>query len=52
MADERPRPWLATMAYGVADKKLLSGVKTGDKLKFRVEMVKNAPTVTRIEPAQ
>jgi Cu/Ag efflux protein CusF len=41
-----------TMAYGVADKKLLSGVKTGDKLKFRVEMVKNAPTVTRIEPAQ
>ncbi len=40
-----------TMGFGVADKKMLSGVKTGDKVKFRVEMVKNAPTVTRIETA-
>jgi Cu/Ag efflux protein CusF len=41
-----------TMAFGVADKKMLSGVKAGDKVKFRVEMVRNAPTVTRIEPAR
>ena len=26
--------------------------KTGDKVKFHVEMVKGAPTVTRIEPAR
>jgi Cu(I)/Ag(I) efflux system membrane protein CusA/SilA len=41
-----------TMAFGVADKKMLSAVKTGDKVKFRVEMVNNAPTVTRIEPVK
>ena len=41
-----------TMAFGVADKAMLSNVKTGDTVKFRVEMVKNAPTVTRIEPAR
>ena len=35
-----------TMAFGVADKKMLSGVKTGDTVKFRIEMVNNAPTVT------
>ena len=41
-----------TMAFGVADKQMLAGVKAGDKVRFRVEMVKGAPTVTRIEPAR
>ena len=41
-----------TMAFGVADKKILDGVKTGDKVKFRLEMVSNAPTVTRISPVR
>lgn len=38
-----------TMAFGVADKKMLEGVKAGDKVKFHVEMLKKAPTITRIE---
>jgi Cu(I)/Ag(I) efflux system membrane protein CusA/SilA len=41
-----------TMAFGVADKKMLSHVKAGDKVKFRVEMLKNAPTVIHIEPSR
>jgi Cu/Ag efflux protein CusF len=41
-----------TMAFGVADKKMLDSVKAGDKVKFHVETVKGAPTVTRIEPAR
>lgn len=41
-----------TMAFGVSDKKMLSGVKAGDRVRFQVEMLKNAPTVTRIEPAR
>lgn len=41
-----------TMAFGVADKKMLDNVKAGDKVKFHVETVKGAPTVTRIEPAR
>ncbi|MDQ6640106.1 MAG: copper-binding protein [Pseudomonadota bacterium] len=41
-----------TMSFGVADKKTLGNVKAGDKVKFHVEMVKNAPTVTRIELAK
>jgi Cu/Ag efflux protein CusF len=41
-----------TMAFGVSDKKMLSSVKAGDKVKFHVEMLKNAPTVTHIEPAK
>ena len=41
-----------TMAFGVADKKMLQGVKPGDKVKFHLEMVKGAPTVTRIELAR
>jgi Cu/Ag efflux protein CusF len=41
-----------TMAFGVADKKMLDKVKAGDKVKFHVEMLKNAPTVTHIEPAR
>ena len=39
-----------TMAYGVANKKMLDDVKAGDKVKFHVEMLRNAPTVTHIEP--
>ena len=41
-----------TMAFTVADKKMLDSVKPGDKVKFHVEAVKGAPTVTRIEPAR
>ncbi|MEO7338848.1 MAG: copper-binding protein [Caldimonas sp.] len=41
-----------TMAFGVADKKMLQSVKPGDKVKFHLEMVKGAPTVTRIEPVR
>jgi Cu/Ag efflux protein CusF len=41
-----------TMAFGVADKKMLDNVKAGDKVRFHVEMLKGAPTVTRIEPAR
>ena len=41
-----------TMAFGVSDKKMLDKVKAGDKVKFHVEMLKNAPTVTRIEPSR
>lgn len=41
-----------TMSFGVADKKMLENLKPGDKVKFHVEMLKNAPTVTRVEPAR
>ena len=41
-----------TMGFGVADKKMLSGVKVGDKVRFHVEMVKGAPTITRIDAAR
>ena len=41
-----------TMTFGVADRKMLEHLKPGDKVKFRVEMLENAPTVTRIEPAR
>jgi len=38
-----------TMTFGVADKRMLDHIKPGDKVKFQVEMLKNAPTVTHIE---
>ncbi len=41
-----------TMAFGVADKKMLSSVKAGDKVRFHVEMLKNSPTVTHLEPSR
>lgn len=41
-----------TMGFNVADKKLLDKVKTGDKVRFRVENVNGSPTVIRIEAAQ
>jgi len=40
-----------TMAFGVADKKMLHNMKAGDKVRFHVEIVNGAPTVTRIEEA-
>ena len=39
-----------TMAYSVADRKILEKIKSGDKVKFHLEMLHNAPTVTHIEP--
>ncbi|HEV7576998.1 MAG TPA: copper-binding protein [Caldimonas sp.] len=41
-----------TMAFGVAGKKMLSQIKAGDKVRFHVEMLKSAPTVTHIEPSR
>ena len=41
-----------TMAFNVADKKMLDSVKAGDKVRFHVETVKGTPTVTRIEPSK
>jgi Cu/Ag efflux protein CusF len=41
-----------TMTFGVADKRMLDKVKAGDKVKFHVEMLKSAPTVTHIELAR
>lgn len=41
-----------TMAFGVADKRMLDNVKPGDKVKFHVEMLKNAPRVTHIESSK
>lgn len=41
-----------TMGFNVADKKMLDNVKTGDKVRFHVENVSGAPTVTRIETAR
>jgi len=40
-----------TMTFGVADKKMLHKVKAGDKVRFHVEIVNGAPTVTHIEEA-
>ena len=41
-----------TMGFDVADKKMLEGVKVGDKVKFRVEKVNNAPIIVRLEPSR
>jgi Cu/Ag efflux protein CusF len=40
-----------TMGFDVADKKMLQKVKAGDKVRFHVEIVNGAPTVTHIEEA-
>jgi Cu/Ag efflux protein CusF len=37
-----------TMSFNVADKKMLDNVKTGDKVRFHVENLNGAPTVTQI----
>ena len=41
-----------TMAFNVSDKKMLDKIKTGDKVRFHVEKISGAPTVTRIEATQ
>lgn len=38
-----------TMGFAVANKKMLEGVKVGDKVRFHVEMMKGQSTVTHIE---
>ena len=38
-----------TMGFDVADRKMLTQVKTGDKVRFHVEVMKGKPTVTHLE---
>lgn len=40
-----------TMGFDVAEKKMLTQVRSGDKVRFHVEMVKGKPTVTHLEAA-
>jgi Cu(I)/Ag(I) efflux system membrane protein CusA/SilA len=39
-----------TMGFDVADKKLLDGLKVGDKVKFQAQMVNSKATVTELKP--
>ena len=41
-----------TMVFAVKDAALLDKVKAGDKVKFKVEAIDGAPTVTAIELAK
>ncbi|HET7868422.1 MAG TPA: copper-binding protein [Burkholderiaceae bacterium] len=41
-----------TMVFKVADRKLLDGLKVGDKVRFAAENVNDVLTVTAIEPAR
>ncbi len=41
-----------TMGFDVADKKMLDGLKVGDKVKFQAEMVKGKATVTELRPVR
>ncbi|MFN3809041.1 MAG: copper-binding protein [Roseateles asaccharophilus] len=38
-----------TMGFDVADKKMLDGLKVGDKVQFQAEMVKGKATVTELK---
>lgn len=38
-----------TMAFDVADKKMLKGIKAGDKVRFQVDMISSKATVTALE---
>jgi Cu(I)/Ag(I) efflux system membrane protein CusA/SilA len=38
-----------TMGFDVADKKILDGLKVGDKVKFQAEMVNGKATVTELK---
>ncbi|MDB5861740.1 MAG: heavy metal efflux pump, CzcA family [Ramlibacter sp.] len=38
-----------TMGFQIADKKMLKGLKVGDKVKFRAEMVDGKATVTEVK---
>lgn len=39
-----------TMQFDVADKKMLKGVKPGDKVRFQADMVQGKPTVIGLRP--
>lgn len=41
-----------TMGFEVADKKMLDGIKVGDKVRFQAEMVKGKATVTELHLAK
>ncbi|WP_343640974.1 copper-binding protein [Roseateles sp.] len=41
-----------TMGFEVADKRMLEGLKIGDKVKFQAEMVKGKATVTELKPVR
>ncbi|WP_298934261.1 copper-binding protein [uncultured Ramlibacter sp.] len=41
-----------TMGFDVADKKMLQGIKVGQKVKFQAEMVGGKATVTELKPAR
>ena len=41
-----------TMAFGAADKTMLSKAKEGQKVRFHLEMIKEQPAITHIEPGQ
>lgn len=41
-----------TMAFPVADQKLLHGVKAGDKVRVKIESIKGQAVVTALEPAK
>lgn len=38
-----------TMAFNVADRKMLKGIKAGDKVRFKLESVKGQALVTKLE---
>lgn len=40
-----------TMGFDVVDKKMLDGLKVGDKVRFQAEMVKGKATVTELKRA-
>ena len=39
-----------TMGFDVADKKMLKGIKVGQKVRFQAEMVDGKATVTELKP--
>ena len=41
-----------TMGFDVADRKMLDPFKSGDKVRFHVEVVQGKPTVTHLEAAR
>jgi Cu(I)/Ag(I) efflux system membrane protein CusA/SilA len=41
-----------TMGFDVADRKMLDPFKSGDRVRFHVEVVKGKPTVTQLEAAR
>ncbi|CAN7765867.1 copper-binding protein [Pseudorhodoferax sp. LjRoot39] len=41
-----------TMGFDLADKKMLNGLKVGDKVRFQAEMLKGKATVTELKPVK